>query len=103
MAKAYVTEDNVALWTSRAIEKFFRDAGKQCLPIALSRFTERRIPADHFYRIEYPAKVFGIQYKALYQPDPGYWRLDRPQHQRLSKTWWISYGLSEPQEDRDHE
>ena len=69
----------------------------------MSQQAEKRIPADYIYRIEYPVKIFGFQYKALYAlPGRDHWRLKQDQHRRLSRTSWISYALSELRENRDH-
>ena len=103
MAKTYLWETTVAAWSSLEIRRFFENANYSVLDFAMSQQAEKRIPADYIYKVQFPVKIFGLQYKALYgSRGHDHWRLKREQHRRLSRTRWISYALSELKENRDH-
>lgn len=56
---------------------------------------ERYLPADHVFGGT--VKLFGLQYKVLYQNQNGkdHWRMSYQQHSMLQKFPWIYYGLSD--------
>lgn len=96
MAKTYVTERQSEYWTSRQIEDFFENTGVDVHTIPVPQHIEKRIPADFVFLPEHKIKLFGIQYKALYQDTYGdFWKLESHQHDTLKKFPWIYYGLSE--------
>ena len=95
MAKTYVAERQVEWWTSAAVEDYFQDRGYKCEALPIDQGVEKQIPADFAFKSDPPVKLFGFQYKVLYQNGADHWRLDANQHQQLSFFSWIYYGLSE--------
>lgn len=102
MASPYVYERQSEYWTSRQIEEFFLDNGFEVLTLPLTQYHERRIPADFIFFDKKRTKIFGLQYKALYQDTRDSWRLDERQHHDLSRFPWIYYCLSELKNPRDY-
>lgn len=101
MGKVYVPERQVEYWTSRQIEDFLWDAGYETQVIPLTQTTERYIPADFLFLPDAPIKLFGIQYKVLYQDTVDYWKTPQRQIDQVSKFGWIYYGLSDLKKLRD--
>lgn len=94
MPRVYVPERQCEWWTSRGIETALLDAGYQVDVFPIDQVTEQRLPADHVFHA-YPLKVFGLQYKALYQNGADHWRIDSRQHTALASFPWIYYCLSD--------
>jgi hypothetical protein len=97
MSPAYLPERQVEYWTSRQIEDFLWDAGFQPKS-TLTQTTEWHIPADFVFLPGAPLKMFGIQYKVLYQGTPDYWNTPKRQADQIAKFDWIYYGLSDLRE-----
>lgn len=96
----YVAERQVEYWTSRAIEDYFLNAGYDCFAYPVTQHAEKYIPADFIFQTGNRAKIFGLQYKALYGPSE-HWHLTRHQHQAIQAFPWITYGLSELRTTRE--
>lgn len=102
MAKPYVQERQSEYWTSRQIEDFFENYGSEVHTIPVPQRLEKRLPADFVFIPTEKIKLFGLQYKALYQDSSGdYWKLEAHQHSQLAKFKWIYYAMSELK-DRGH-
>lgn len=100
LGKVYLPERQVEYWTSRQIEEALLDAGYTVMVLPIEQTLEHHLPADHLISSE--LKLFGLQYKALYQGRNGdYWKLRQPQHQNMGGFDWIYYGLSELKSFRD--
>lgn len=96
MAKTYVPERQSEYWTSRQIEDFFENCGVDVHTIPIPQHIEKKLPADFVFIPEHKIKLFGLQYKALYQDPYGdFWKLESHQHSTLQSFSWIYYGLSE--------
>lgn len=98
MAKTYVPERQSEYWTSRQIEDFFENCGIDVHTIPIPQQIEKQLPADFVFIPEQKIKLFGLQYKALYQasnPNDDFWKLEMHQHSTLQKFPWIYYGFSE--------
>jgi len=96
MAKTYVPERQSEYWTSRQIEEFFENSGVDVHTIPIPQHIEKKLPADFVFIPEHKIKLFGFQYKALYQDTSGdFWKLENHQHSTLQNFNWIYYGLSE--------
>ena len=95
MATTYVSERQVEYWTSRQIEDFFMNAGFDMLVYPIAQRDEKYLPADHIFGVGGSAKLFGIQYKVLYQNGEDHWRMNARQHSMLKNFPWIYYGLSD--------
>lgn len=96
MAKTYVPERQSEYWTSRQIEDFFENCGIDLHTIPVSQQIEKKLPADFVFLPEQKIKLFGLQYKALYQDTAGdFWKLNNHQHLTLQTFDWIYYGFSE--------
>lgn len=70
----------------------------------MSQLTEKLIPADFIFYEKSLVKIFGLQYKALYQSKntDDYWKLDERQHEQLQKFDWIYYCFSELKSYKEH-
>ena len=90
-----VYERHAEYWTSRQIEQFFTDRGFKCEALPIHAGIEKQVPADFAFSSSPPTKLFGLQYKVLYQNGHLHWKLDRTQHRQIAKFPWIYYGLSE--------
>lgn len=88
----YVPERQVEYWTSRQIEDFFMNEGFDLIVYPIDQSIERYLPADHIFE---SGKLFGLQYKVLYQNGGDHWRMREKQHSMLQKFSWIYYGLSD--------
>jgi hypothetical protein len=97
----YLPERQVEYWTSRQIEDFLWDAGFQTQVLPLTQRTELHIPADFIFLPSGQLKMFGIQYKVLYQGTPDYWSTPQQQADQIAKFDWIYYGLSDLKNIRD--
>lgn len=96
MATPYVYERQTEYWTSRGIEDYFLDAGFQVLTFPLTQRTEREVPFDFVFLEGKTSKMFGLQYKAMYQNRRDHWCLDEAQHDSLHAFRdWGYYCLSE--------
>jgi hypothetical protein len=95
MPTPYVYERQVEYWTSRAIENFFLDAGFEVLVFPLTQLVERQVPSDFLFLDTATNKIFGFQYKALYQNGDDHWNLEATQHATLGKFAWMYYALSD--------
>lgn len=96
MASPYVYERQTEYWTSRGIEDYFLDAGFQVVTFPLTQRSEREIPFDFVFFEGKTSKMFGLQYKALYQNQRDHWCLDEQQHQNLQGFRdWGYYCFSE--------
>lgn len=73
--KSYVYERQTEYWTSRGIEDYFLDAGFELVTFPLSQVTEHEVPFDFIFFEKATCKIFGFQYKALYQDARDYWLL----------------------------
>ena len=93
--KTYVAERQVEYWTSRQVEQFFLQHGYECVAVPVSPNVEKHLPADFIFACTGPVKLFGLQYKVLYQNGSDCWRLDSHQHSQLAWFPWIQYGLSD--------
>lgn len=99
----YLYERQTEYWTSRAIEDYFLDAGFQIVTFPISQIHERDLPADFVFCHPGTKKIFGIQYKTLYNEDGDHWTLDEHQHRDLQLySDWIFYGLSEMKVAQEH-
>jgi hypothetical protein len=86
----------VEYWTSRSIETFFLNCGFVFITLPITQLTEKRIPTDFIFLAGGITKLFGLQFKALYQSKSGdYWKLKFQQHSDLANFPWIYYGLSD--------
>ena len=90
---SYPHERQIEYLTSRAIEEYFAGQHYYVVVIPNSQRLEKQIPFDHLFAGS-QIKVFGLQYKRLYNR-PDHWRLDYDQHRRLLVFEWIYYALSE--------
>jgi hypothetical protein len=90
----FVAERQVELWTSNQIVHFLDVLGYKCLSFPIRQHVEPDIPVDFVFSAPGLVKLFGLQYKVLYQGDPPFWRLDRDQHKQLKLFDWTYYGLS---------
>lgn len=96
MAKPYVPERQSEYWTTRQIEDFFENSGNDVHTIPIPQKIEKKLPADFVFIPEQKIKLFGLQYKALYEDASGdFWKLTNQQHNTLQSFAWIYYGLSE--------
>lgn len=101
-AKPYIYERQVEYWTSRAIEGFFLDSGYEVLVLPLTQLTEHSVPSDFLYLDTATNKIFGLQFKALYENGDDHWNLDLTQHGQLASFDWMYYGLSDLKTSRQH-
>ena len=90
--RTYVSERQVEYWTSRQIEDFLMNEGFKLSVYPIDQRIERYLPADHIFE---SIKLFGLQYKVLYQNGGDHWRMSDQQHSMLKKFPWIYYGLSD--------
>ena len=90
----YVAERQVEYWTSNAITTFFDSLDFRCLTFPIQQRAERSIPVDHVFSVSGLVKVFGLQYKVLYQGAPDYWSLDQQQHRDMKSYDAMYYALS---------
>ncbi len=96
MATPYVYERQTEYWTSRGIEDYFLDSGFQILTFPLTQLSERMIPFDFVFLEGKTSKLFGLQYKALYEDARDHWPLNQQQHDALQDYRdWGYYALSE--------
>ncbi len=96
MAKPYVQERQSEYWASRQIEEFFENYGSDVHVIPVPGRLEKLLPADFVFIPDQLVKLFGFQYKALYQESAGdFWKLESNQHLQLAKFPWIYYAMSE--------
>jgi len=98
MARTYVPERQSEYWTSRGIEQTLLAEGFSVQTIPLSQNVERELPTDFLFAVSDgsgPVKLFGLQYKALYQNGKDHWPVSGRQHEDILKIPWISYCLSE--------
>lgn len=103
MAKPYLHERQTEYWTSRGIEDYFLDAGFEVATFPITQRSERQIPFDFVFFDGGTSKMFGIQYKPLYQNGGDHWPLTEHQHKQLQEfSDWGFYGLSEMREGGDH-
>jgi len=95
MAHVLIREEMVQECTNRQIEAYFAAAGIPVQVIPIFRLFESSVPADSLIATGGFTKIFGLQYKALYDDET--WRTDTPsgQHERLRRFPWIWYCLSE--------
>lgn len=100
MAAAKVKERQTEYWTSRAIENFFHDEGYEVSTFPLSGVTEGELPLDYVFWSPRFAKMFGIQYKALYGNGDEHWPIDVAQLAALKNIPWAAYSLSEMDDPR---
>ncbi|HTS88291.1 MAG TPA: hypothetical protein VMG41_07335 [Gemmatimonadales bacterium] len=101
MTHPLVPERRLEYAASRAIESFFINAGYDCVSSPLAQFFEQFVPADFLFQPGGLVKLFGIQYKVLYNGSPEHWRLAQPQRTALQRFRWIYYGLSDCRDARD--
>lgn len=94
MGKTYIAERQVEYWTSRQIEDFFLNAGFNIFVYPVTQKIERYLPADFIYAGD-KVKLFGLQYKVLYQNTSDYWKLGRRQHETMKNFPWIYYAFSD--------
>lgn len=94
MSSVYVEERQSEFWTSRQIDEFLLNAGHKVRICPLGQHMEKHLPADHLFSIDYPVKLFGIQYKALYHNGTDGWILPYAQYKTMGNFPWIYYGLS---------
>ena len=71
------------------------NAGFDMLVYPIDQIGERYLPADHIFGVGGLVKLFGIQYKVLYQNGEDHWRMSTRQHSMLQNFPWIYYGLSD--------
>ncbi len=103
MSRPYLHERQTEYWTSRGIEDFFLDAGFEVVTFPLSQRPERQIPFDFVFLDTGTSKMFGIQYKPLYQNGEDHWPITEHQHKQLQEfSDWGYYGLSEMRDAGDH-
>jgi hypothetical protein len=94
MGKTYIAERQVEYWTSRQIEDFFFNAGFNIFVYPVTQKIERYLPADFIFAGD-KVKLFGFQYKVLYQNASDYWKLAQRQHETMKKFPWIYYAFSD--------
>lgn len=103
MSKPYLHERQTEYWTSRGIEDYFLDAGFEVVTFPITQRSERHIPFDFVFFDGTTSKLFGIQYKPLYQNGTDHWPLTEHQHEQLQEFKdWGYYGLSEVRDGSDH-
>ncbi|MDQ3816214.1 MAG: hypothetical protein M3362_00820 [Acidobacteriota bacterium] len=100
--KTYLYERQSEYWTSRQIEDFFLDKGFGVSTLPVPQNVERFLPADFIFSFNPSVKLFGLQFKALYQNGEDHWPLYERQHLQLQKYRWIYYCLSEMKDASDH-
>ena len=71
------------------------NAGFDMLVYPIDQINERYLPADYIFGVGGLVKLFGIQYKVLYQNSEDHWRMSTRQHSMLKNFPWIYYGLSD--------
>jgi hypothetical protein len=99
----YVYERQTEYWTSRGIEDYFLDAGYEVVAFPLTQHAEKQVPVDFIFFDGSKCKLFGLQYKALYQNAPDYWPIDQVQHSNLQTfAQWAWYCLSEVKSGHEH-
>jgi hypothetical protein len=94
-----VQERQSEYWTSRQIEDRLLDAGYDVDVWPVPQRLEKQLPADFLFS-DPRLKLFGLQYKALYDGQPDYWPLSTSQHRAMSSFPWIYYCLSDLTERR---
>jgi hypothetical protein len=95
MAEPYIAERQAANWMSDQIRDMFESAGFELRDWPLTPHLEKQIPADWFFFSPHLVKLFGFQYKTLYQNSLDFWPLDPNQHEILRTHPWIFYCCSE--------
>jgi hypothetical protein len=102
MAEPYIAEVQTARWTSDGIREAFRAAGFEVRDWPLTQHLEKDVPADSVFFSPTFSKLFGLQYKTIYQNRKDFWPLDRAQHETLQRYPWIFYCCSELRDVADH-
>jgi hypothetical protein len=97
----YVYERQAEYWTSKLIEDFLFKLGFQIIALPIPGHIENLLPADFIFFDKSHTKLFGLQYKALYQNERDHWNLDEHQHQTLELYPWIYYCLLEIKDIRE--
>jgi hypothetical protein len=100
-ASPYVHERQSEYWTSKQVENYLLDFGVEILTLPIPTQVEFLLPADFIFFDRERAKLFGLQYKALYHNDRDHWRLNEHQHQTLELYPWIYYCLLELREVKE--
>lgn len=94
----YIYERQSEYWTSKQIENYLLDFGFEMLTLPIPPHIEYLLPADFIFFDRKHAKLFGLQYKALYHNDRDHWHLDEYQHRTLKLYPWIYYCFLEVRE-----
>ncbi len=100
-ATPYVYERQGEYWTSKLVEDYLFDFGFQIIALPIPPQIEYLLPADFIFFDKQHTKLFGLQYKALYQNGRDQWNLDGRQHRTLELYPWIYYCLLELREVRE--
>jgi len=103
MASTYIAERQSETWSNEQIREFFTKIGFKIITLPVEQHIEHLIPADFIFFDKKRAKLFGLQYKALYHNGKDYWNISKQQLEDLKPYPWIYYCLSELKNAIDHE
>lgn len=102
MGRPYIYERQIEYWISRQIEEFYLNAGFELMVLPLNQRHEKLIPSDFIFFDQKQTKLFGLQYKTLYEDENDYWPISITQQKSLAPFPWIYYCLSGLKNVQEH-